>query len=49
MDLLYSVAEGSNIVGVVVYCSGMIFIVGALALANYADHRRDEQEQSAKR
>ena len=49
MDLLYSVAEGANIVGVVVYCSGMIFIVGALAWATYADHRRDKRRHSAKR
>jgi len=49
MDLLRWVAEGSNIFGVIVYCAGMIFIVGALALANYADHRRDKGRQSAKR
>jgi hypothetical protein len=49
MDLLRWVAEGSNIFGLMVYCAGMTLILGALALANYADHRRDEQEQSAKR
>jgi hypothetical protein len=40
MDLLHSVADATNIVGLIIYCSGMIFIVGALALATYADHRR---------
>jgi hypothetical protein len=44
MDLLRWVGEGSNIFGPMVYCA-----VGTLALADYADHRRDEQEQSAKR
>ena len=38
------VGEGSNIFALMVYCA-----VGTLALANYADHRRDEQEQNAKR
>jgi hypothetical protein len=49
MDLLRWVAEGSNIFGLMIYCAGMTLILGTLALANYADHRRDEQEQSAKR
>jgi hypothetical protein len=49
MDLLYSVAEATNIFGLIVYCAGMIFIVGALAWANYADHLRDKRRQSAKR
>jgi hypothetical protein len=47
-DLLYSVAEATNIFGLIVYCAGMIFIVGALAWANYADHLRDKRRQSAK-
>jgi hypothetical protein len=38
------VGAGSNIFALMVYCA-----VGTLALANYADRRRDEQEQSAKR
>jgi hypothetical protein len=49
MDLLRWVAEGSNIFGLVVYCTGMTLILGTLALANYVDHRRDKQEQSATR
>jgi hypothetical protein len=49
MDLLRWVAEGSNIFGLMVYCAGMTLILGTLAWANYADHRRDKQEQSAKR
>ena len=49
MDLLHWVAEGSSIFGLIIYSAGMIVIVGALVLANYADHRRDKQEQSAKR
>jgi hypothetical protein len=49
MGLLQWVAEGSDIFGLMIYSAGMIVIVGALVLANYADHRRDEQEQSAKR
>ena len=48
-DLLHWVAEGSNIFGLMIYSAGMTLILGTLALANYADHRRDEQEQSAKR
>jgi hypothetical protein len=32
-----------------IYSAGMTLIVGALVLANYADHRRDKQEQSANR
>jgi hypothetical protein len=49
MGLLRGLAEGSNIFGLMIYSAGMILIVGALILANYADHRRDKQEQSAKR
>ncbi len=49
MDLLRWVAEGTNIVGLMIYSAGMILIAGALALANYADHRQDKQEQSANR
>jgi hypothetical protein len=49
MDLLRWVAEGSNIFGLMIYCAGMILIVGTLVLANDADHRRDKQEQSANR
>ena len=49
MDLLQWVAEGSSIFGLIIYSAGMIVIVGALVLANYADHRRDKQGQSAKR
>jgi hypothetical protein len=47
--LLRWVAEGSNIFGLMIYCAGMILIVGTLVLANDADHRRDKQEQSASR
>jgi hypothetical protein len=47
MDLLRWVAEGTNISGLMIYSAGMILIVGALVLANYADGRRDKQEQSA--
>ena len=46
-DLLHWVAEGSNIFGLRIYSAGMFLIVGTLVLANYADHRRDKQEQSA--
>ena len=49
MDLLRWVAEGSNIFGLMIYFAGMTLIVGVLILANYADHRRDNQEQSANR
>jgi hypothetical protein len=42
MDLLRWVAEGSNIFGLIVYCVGMTLILGTLAWANYADHRRDK-------
>jgi hypothetical protein len=49
MDLLRWVAEGSNIFGLMVYCAGMTLILGTSALANYSDHRRDKQEQSATR
>ena len=49
MDLLRWVAEGSNIFGLMGYCAGMTLILGTLTLANYADHRRDNQEQSATR
>jgi hypothetical protein len=45
MDLLRWVAEASNTFGLMVYCVGMIVIVGALVLANYADHRRDKRRQ----
>jgi hypothetical protein len=48
MDILRWVADGSNIFGLMIYSAGMILIVGALILANYADHRRDKQEQSVK-
>jgi hypothetical protein len=40
-------AEESNIFGLMIYSAGMILMVGALILANYADDRRDNQEQSA--
>ena len=49
MDLLRWVAEGSNIFGLMIYSAGMTLIVGVLILANYADHRRDNQEPSANR
>jgi hypothetical protein len=49
MELLHWVAEASNIFGLMIYSAGMIVIVGALLLANYADHRRHKQERSAKR
>ena len=49
MSVLQSVAEATNIVGLIIYCSGMIFIAGALALATYADHRRGERRHSVKR
>jgi len=49
MDLLRWVVEGSNIFGLMIYSAAMILIVGTLVLANYADHRRDKQEQSANR
>jgi hypothetical protein len=49
MDLLRWFAEGSNIFGLMVYCAGMTLILGTLALANHADHRRDKQEQNATR
>jgi hypothetical protein len=42
MDLLHSVAEATNIYGLIVYCVGMTLILGTLAWANYADHRRDK-------
>ena len=47
MDLLRWVAEELNIFGLMIYSAGMILMVGALVLANYADDRRDYQEQSA--
>jgi hypothetical protein len=46
-DLLHWIAEGSNIFGLAIYSAGMFLIVGTLVLANYADHRRDMQDQSA--
>jgi hypothetical protein len=49
MDLLRWVTEGSNIFGLMIYSAGMTLIVGALLLANYVDHRRDNQEPSANR
>jgi hypothetical protein len=49
MDLLRWIGEGSNIFGLMVYCAGMTLILGTLALANYADHRQNKQEQSATR
>jgi hypothetical protein len=49
MDLLRWVAEGSNIFGLMIYSAGMTLIVGVLILANYADHRLDNQEPSANR
>jgi hypothetical protein len=49
MDLLRVVADATNIYGLIIYCVGMtLLILGTLAWANYADHRRDEQ-QSAER
>jgi hypothetical protein len=47
MDLLRWIAEVSNIFGLMIYSAGMILMVGTLVLANYADDRRDNQEQSA--
>ena len=47
MNLLRWLAEGTNIFGLMIYSAGMFLIVGTLVLANYADHRRDKQEQSA--
>ena len=47
MDLLRWIAEESNILGLMIYSAGMILMIGALILANYADDRRDNQEQSA--
>jgi hypothetical protein len=49
MSVLQSVADATNIVGLIVYCSGMVFIVGALAWATYADHRRGKRRHSVKR
>jgi hypothetical protein len=49
MDFLHWIAEGSNIRGLVIYCAGMIVIVGALVWATYADHRRDKHRPGAKR
>jgi hypothetical protein len=49
MDFLHRVADGSNIVGLMVYSAGMILIIGALTWARHADHRRDKHRQSAKR
>jgi hypothetical protein len=42
MDLFRWVAEGSKIFGLMVYCAGMTLILGTLAWAYYADHRRDK-------
>ena len=47
MDFLRWIAEESNTFGLMIYSAGMILMVGALVLANYADDRRDNQEQSA--
>jgi hypothetical protein len=47
MDLLRWIAEESNIFGLMIYSAGMILMVGTLVFANYADDRRDNQEQSA--
>ena len=47
MDLLRWIAEESSIFGLMIYSAGMILMVGALVFANYADDRRDNQEQSA--
>ena len=46
MDLWRWIAEGSNTFGLMVYCAGMIVIVGALAWANYADNLRDKRQQA---
>jgi hypothetical protein len=48
MDLLPLVADATNIYGLIIYCAGMTLILGNPGRANYADHRRDEQ-QSAER
>ena len=47
MDLLRWIAEELNIIGLMIYSAGMILMVGTLVLANYADDRRDNPEQSA--
>jgi hypothetical protein len=44
--LLHSVAEATNIFGLIVYCAKMIFIAGALAWASPRRHRRRRGDAS---
>jgi hypothetical protein len=41
MNLLYLIADGASVRGLIIYGVGMTFIVGVLAWATHADHRRE--------
>jgi hypothetical protein len=46
MNLLNSLIDGASVVGLAVYCTGMVLVVGALAWANHVDHRRNTRREA---
>jgi hypothetical protein len=41
MELLNWLLDGTSIFGLIVYCTGMILVMGALAWASHLDRQRE--------
>ena len=48
MEILDWLIAGTSVFGLVVYCTGMTLLLGALAWANHLDHRRENQAIDAR-
>jgi hypothetical protein len=46
MEILDWLIAGTSVFGLVVYCTGMTLLLGALAWANHLDHRPENQRQT---
>ena len=48
MEILDWLIAGTSVFGLVVYCTGMTLLLGALAWANHLDHRQENQATDAR-